>query len=905
VSPSLEICPVCAFRGALEQERETREFKLDPIPSPSEVRFGHYELAQREDGTPLELGRGGMGVTYKATDINLQCPVALKVISARLIGDESARRRFVREARAAASVRHQNVASVFHLGRHGDSYFYAMEFVAGETLAKMIRKAGALEPSVALKVTALIAAGLEGIDKQNLVHRDIKPGNIMIGLHEDEIETVKIIDLGLTKKVAEAGDSASGESTQGVFVGTPAYASPEQFIGLEIDIRSDLYSLGVTLWEMLTGQVPFNGTPNELMQLHRTASIPLEKLGGIPQAVRDLLQTLLEKGPSQRFQSPTQLVNILGEVMESAASRREPTLGGSRLSRRVDEQYQARTSTENVIAVLPFETLGVADDDNYFADGIHDEILTSLAKIKRLRVIGRTSVMHFRDHQSRDLRKIGGALGAAKIMEGTFRKDRNRMRLNLRLIEAQTAATIWADGFNGSLKDIFAIQSEVAKQVASKLRARITAEERRRLEEMPTKDTEALDLYLQAKALILSSAIYSAGGEAELKAVQLLDRVTRKDRKFVLAYCLLTKAHDYLYYSGSDKSSERLRLADSAIDVARSLRADLPEVHIAEAFHRYICYRDYEAARSHLAAAAQLRPEDAETLLMKAAMDRRQGYWDRSCNVQKSALTLDPRNPECFRQLAFNCFFLRRYEAFEEAMASLIHLEPARAVLKVERAYSALAARANLIPLSKALKALPSGRKDDPFVVMLRFSSAVLSRNWLKAEKVLNETTSGEFDFARFPSLPTLIPLECMRVWTARLRGIDPSGEPQTAPACRKLERKVQANPDDAYLLSTLAIMEAVCSRKEQALAHATRAAEMFPVSRDAVEGPGIARNVAIVYTLNNQADLAIKELAILADLPNGVDYGDLKLHPCWDPLRSDPRFEKLVAELAPRTGYP
>ena len=156
---------------------------------------------------PLELGRGGMGVTYKAIDTNLQCPVALKVIAARLIGDESARRRFVREARAAASVRHPNVASVFHLGRHDDSYFYAMEFVAGETLAKMIRKAGALEPSVALKVTALIAAGLEGIDKQNLVHRDIKPGNIMIGLHEDEIETVKIIDLGLTKKVAEAGQA--------------------------------------------------------------------------------------------------------------------------------------------------------------------------------------------------------------------------------------------------------------------------------------------------------------------------------------------------------------------------------------------------------------------------------------------------------------------------------------------------------------------------------------------------------------------------------------------------------------------------------------------------------------------------------------------------------------------------
>jgi TolB-like protein/Flp pilus assembly protein TadD len=726
----------------------------------------------------------------------------------------------------------------------------------------------------------------------------------MVGMYEDKIETVKIIDLGLNKKIAEEGDSFSGDSTQGVFVGTPGYASPEQFSGLNVDIRSDLYSLGVTLWEMLTGGLPFKGRPNELMQLHREASVPLEKLNGFPQPVRDLVCVLLDKDPAQRVQSPAQLVRILSELIESVALGRELTTIESRSPCRVGGRHKPVISIENAIAILPFESLSRGKDDDYFADGIHDEILTSLAKIKQLRVIGRTSVMRFQDDERRDLRKIADALGVARLIEGTVRRHRSRMRLTLRLIEAQSGATIWAQSFDGSLTDIFAIQSEVAKKVASKLRARITAEERTRLEEMPTKDTEALDLYLRAKALISSSAIYSVASEAELKAVQLLERVTRIDPKFVLAYCLLTKAHDYLYYSGFDKTPERLRLADSAIDTARSLRPDLPEVHIAEAFHRYICYRDYEAAQSHLAAAAQLRPEDSETLLIKAAMDRRQGYWDRSCNVQKSALTLDPRNPECFRQFSFNCFFLRRYEAFEEAMASLIKLEPARVVLKVEQACSALAARADLTPLSKALKALPTlGKKDDPFVAMLRFTSAVLSREWLKAGKILIETASGEFDFGRFLSLPTLIPLGCMQVWMTRLRGLDPSREPQTAPACRQLERKVRANPDDAYLLSTLAIIEAACSRKGEALAHATRAAEMLPISSDAVEGPGIARNVAIVYTLNNEPDLAIKELAILADLPNGVDYGDLKLHPCWDPLRSDPRFEKLVAELAPRTG--
>ena len=338
ISASLHICPICAFRGALKQQPETYGLNLDPIPSSSAIRYGHYELILREDGMPLELGRGGMGVTYKAMDTNLQRPVALKVIGARLIGDESARRRFVREARAAASVRHPNVASVFHLGQHDDSYFYAMEFVEGETLAKRIRRAGVVAPSVALKLAALIAAGLEGIEKQNLVHRDIKPGNVMVCFYENKIETVKIIDLGLTKKVAEADGSQSGESTQGLFVGTPAYASPEQFSGLEVDIRSDLYSLGVTLWEMLTAVAPFNGTPSELMQLHRTGPIPLEKLGGIPQAICDLLQILLEKDPEQRFQTPTQLVSILQEVSESIASHGQPTTSELKRSRLAGEQ---------------------------------------------------------------------------------------------------------------------------------------------------------------------------------------------------------------------------------------------------------------------------------------------------------------------------------------------------------------------------------------------------------------------------------------------------------------------------------------------------------------------------------------------------------------------------------------
>src|SRR5207244_3185829 len=231
-----ESCPVCALRGALGNESAITESRIEPTHSPFQLRFEHYEILTHEDGTPLELGRGAMGVTYKAVDLNLRCAVALKVINARFIGDESARRRFVREARSAASVRHPNVASVFHLGKSGDSYFYAMEFVDGESLDKVIRGSGQLAPSTALKVTALVAAGLEAIEKQNLVHRDIKPSNIMVSMHGDNIANAKIIDLGLAKGTAADNGSISEISIQGAFAGTPQYASPEQLAGVGADI---------------------------------------------------------------------------------------------------------------------------------------------------------------------------------------------------------------------------------------------------------------------------------------------------------------------------------------------------------------------------------------------------------------------------------------------------------------------------------------------------------------------------------------------------------------------------------------------------------------------------------------------------------------------------------------------
>src|ERR1700758_1067257 len=325
---AMEFCPVCMLRKGLagggQSGESTTQDTLKPTSDQPARRFEHYELVTGEGGKPVELGRGAMGVTYKALDVDLRCPVTLKVISERYLGDESARLRFLREARAAASVRHQNVASVFHLGRSAGNYFYAMEFVEGETLEDLIKRSGRVDVKLALEIVTQVAAGLGAVHEQNLVHRDIKPTNIMVRLKEEQGVTAKIIDLGLAKTPDEMASEA-GVFSPGGFVGTPEFASPEQFGGVGVDIRSDLYSLGVTLWVMVTGQTPFRGPSAEVMFQHQHASLPLERLKDVPQPVVVLLEVLLEKDPSRRFQTPNELLKAMPTITGAIDARRRIT----------------------------------------------------------------------------------------------------------------------------------------------------------------------------------------------------------------------------------------------------------------------------------------------------------------------------------------------------------------------------------------------------------------------------------------------------------------------------------------------------------------------------------------------------------------------------------------------------
>jgi serine/threonine protein kinase/tetratricopeptide (TPR) repeat protein len=359
LSGVMEFCPVCMLRqalaGGVESGESSFEKAVGPATEQATRRFEHYELVTGEDGKPVELGRGAMGVTYKAFDVDLHCPVTLKVISERYLGDESVRLRFLREARTAARLRHSNVASVLHLGRTGQNYFYAMEFVEGETLEKLIRRSGRLEVKLALEIATQVAGGLAAVHKQKLVHRDIKPSNIMVSVEEEGAVTAKIIDLGLAKVDDEPGNQTA-ISMPGAFMGTPDFASPEQFAGVQVDIRSDLYSLGATLWKMLTGQAPFRGTSAELMHHHLHAPLTIEQLEGVPQPVVVLLEALLEKNPARRFQNPAELLKVMPTITGAIDARRRIT---RRRLQKMPSTY-SRVGTRKSPARFPPKRISVA-----------------------------------------------------------------------------------------------------------------------------------------------------------------------------------------------------------------------------------------------------------------------------------------------------------------------------------------------------------------------------------------------------------------------------------------------------------------------------------------------------------------------------------------------------------------
>ena len=556
---------------------------------------------------------------------------------------------------------------------------------------------------------------------------------------------------------------------------------------------------------------------------------------------------------------------------------------------------------ENSIAVLPFENLSDNKDDAFFADGVQDDVLTKLARISELKVISHTSVMHYRGNQ--DSRKVGRALGVLHLLDGTVRRYGSKVHVNARLVNARTGTHVWAEEYDRDLNEVFAIEAEMAQSVASQLGAKVSADETTAMEERPTKDLVAYDFYVHAAPLIEESLYYGLNSETNLfKAVELLNQAIAQDPTFLLAYCQLARAHDAIYWNALDHTPGRLELAKSAVNSALQLSPDSGEAHFASALHFYYGYLDYDRAREELAVALRTLPNNARIFELNGYVDRRQARWNDALHNLERAVELDPRNDDILFGTGFTYLCARDYERAREIANRGLALPTKNNYAQLLPVWIDFHEQADTRPwhavLEKILAENPASARD---LTRARFFVSLYERDPVAAKRAL-ATLDYPVMNARGIGAVKFSPAYA-RGLVARMKGDAAGADAAFRDARAQQEEAVRTAPDDASKLCFLGLIDASLGRKEEALREGLRAVELLPSTKDALNGTEVLYFYAVICAWTGERDQAIQQLQTLARLPAGVSYGEIRLDPFWDPLRGDPRFEKIVASLAPITA--
>jgi TolB-like protein/cytochrome c-type biogenesis protein CcmH/NrfG len=555
---------------------------------------------------------------------------------------------------------------------------------------------------------------------------------------------------------------------------------------------------------------------------------------------------------------------------------------------------QGAISTKS-IAVLPFENLSANQENAFFADGVQNQILIDLAKVADLKVISRTSVMQYRDAAARDLRVIAQQLGVAHVLEGTVQREGGKVRVNAELINADTDADEWAEKYDRPLDDVFAIQSEIARAIANQLQAKLSPSEKAAIEKAPTTDLTAYDLYLRAQALYADTTGNIPAREKLPQAARLLEEAVGREPHFLLAWCLLSRVHGDLYFEGYDHTPARHDLANAAVQTALRLEPDAGEAHLALADYYYHGFRDYGRARSELAIARRTLPNNAEVFENTAYVDRRDGRWEDSTHNMERALELDPRNFLTLQQLAVTYSEQRRYADQARTLDRALTIVPGDPLTRITRAGVAIDWRADIKPFQTTLATLiaedPSRAPDvdDPFWALCERTAAAAARMLMHYPRGGEVINGVNFPHAYWEGV------------VARFQNDSAKAQAAFTVARSEVEKTVEKQPNFAAALSFLGMIDVGLARKEEALREGRRACELLPISKDAIDGVVLAVNLAQIYSWTGEKDLAIEQIAAVERLPNYLTYGLLKLHPYWDSLRGDPRFEQIVDSLAPK----
>jgi TolB-like protein/Flp pilus assembly protein TadD len=553
---------------------------------------------------------------------------------------------------------------------------------------------------------------------------------------------------------------------------------------------------------------------------------------------------------------------------------------------------------EKSIAVLPFENLSDDQQNTYFADGIQDDILSSLAKVADLKVISRTSVRQFRG-TDRNLREIGQALGVAHILEGTVRRAGNRVRVNTQLINARTDAHVWSDTFDREMTDLFALQSELAEKIVTALRANISPQERASLQIHPTSHLDAYDLYLRARDLFRWSGAGDPRENGE-KALNLLDQAVARDPEFALAYTLASRFHSELYWFGFDKTRSRLAKGKAAVDRALQLRPELGDAHLALGYHYYYGYRDYERAKRELGIAARATPNDAEVWDGLAAVSRREGKWDDAVANFERARQLDPHNAAVIWNLAETYSSRGRFDDARRAFAEGLSIKPDAHLFALAQAATELKQNGDARALRAAMRKIPGEFDPGGAVTTIALRLSLIERDYDEAERVLSVSSRHEYNDQGIGGTAACLdgygfPKGWYEGLIARGRGQADLAQEMFESARKATEVCVGQSPEDAKATVLLGLIDSKLGRKEEALREGRRAVELLPIAKDAYDGPIIATNLAVIYAQVGEPDLAIEQLASLIEIPNGPTRGLLRIEPEWDALRDDARFKKLA----------
>ncbi len=852
-----------------------------------------------------ELGRGGMAAVYLAEDLKHHRPVAIKVLKPELaaaLGPE----RFLREIEIAAKLNHPHILPLFDSGQAEGFLYYVMPYVEGESLRDRLDREKQLPLDDALQIAREVADALSYAHSHDVIHRDIKPENILL-----ESGHAVVADFGIARAITAAGGDKLTDT--GIAVGTPAYMSPEQSVGEQaLDMRTDIYSLGCVLYEMLAGEPPYTGTsPQAIFAKRLQAPLPrVSTVRDVPAPVEAALTRALARTAADRFPTAYAFAVALagGGAVLRVAPRRPAwrlalfgvvgvvALGGALLMLRPRSEAPARAGPayeRMAIAVLPFENQSAEGPHAYFAGGLHDELLTQLSKVAALTVISRTSVMGYEGTRT-PLRQIAGELGVGSVVEGSVQVVGGRLRVNVQLIDAATDAHLWAERYDRTLDDAFAIQSDVAQQIVAAVGAALSGAERQGLAEAPTTNAEAYRLYLQAGEYANRPGYVRHNIDI---AQQLFERALVLDPTFALAHAALSEVHGLNYWWRYDRSPARAAHQREEAEAALRLSPSLPQAHIAMGMAHYWGRRDYRRALEEFATALEGLPNDAGLWHRIGWVHRRMGDSSALALAYEKATQLSPRDANLFDDLGGATYHVwHRYAEGVQVFNRALSLAPDFHGAAYRKGLMYVLWQGQLDTMRAVLSRMPADAELGPSVTRAVQQAQLLlwERHADSLHRVLKVAPPGIFEGYRI-----FLPSSLYAAWAHQLRGDHPAARAAFDSARVVLDSVIRELSDDWRVHAARGLALAGLGRRDEALLEARWLQHSVVYREDAFDGPWLAEDRARILAQAGDAQAALDEIERLLARPSWLSVHTLRLDPRWDPIRDHPRFRALQAKYA------